>query len=44
MKIRKVVAAGATLALAVTACNAADSGDDGTVDTGDGGRLAAVSI
>jgi hypothetical protein len=44
MKIRKLLAAGALLAFAVTACNAADLGNNGTGDTGDRGRLAAVSI
>ena len=44
MKTKRALAVGAILALALTACGAADSGDDGTVDTGNGGRLAAVSI
>ncbi len=44
MKTRKVLAVRATLALALTACSAAAPSDDGSVDTGDGGRLAAVSI
>jgi hypothetical protein len=44
MKTGKVLAAGALLALALTACGAADSGDGVTDDTGGGGRLAAVSI
>lgn len=43
MNVRGMMAVGAFLALALTACNAADS-DDFTDGTGDGGRLAAVSI
>jgi hypothetical protein len=44
MKTGRVLAVGALLALALAACSAAGSGDDVTDDTGDGGRLAAVSI
>jgi hypothetical protein len=44
MKTRKLLAVGAILALALTACSAANSSDDGTTDTVGGGRLAAVSI
>jgi hypothetical protein len=44
MKTRKQLAVGAIFALALTACGAADSGDDVTATTGGGGRLAAVSI
>jgi len=44
MKTGKMLAVGALLALALAACSAADSGDDVTDDTSDGGRLAAVSI
>jgi hypothetical protein len=44
MEIRRVLAVGALLVLALTACSAADPAGDGTGDTGDGGRLAAVSI
>ena len=44
MKTRRMLAVGAILALALTACNTAESTDDTTGDTGDGGRLAAVSI
>ena len=44
MTRREVLVIGGLLALVLTACNAADSADDGTDNTGDGGRLAAVSI
>jgi hypothetical protein len=43
VNIRRVLAVGALVALALTACNSA-SGDGGNDGTGDGGRLAAVSI
>ena len=44
MRSRKTLAIAALLALTLTACSAADSDDGATEDTGDGGRLAAVSI
>jgi hypothetical protein len=45
MKSRRTLALGALVAaLTLTACSAAGSDDGGTVDTVDGGRLAAVSI
>ena len=44
MKTRRILAAAAIFALALTACSAAGSGDDGTSGTVGGGRLAAVSI